>query len=156
MLDAVFEGPLLLCAFALVVGGASALVPLMPIEPLLLGASATVPPPLLLPVVALATAGHMAAKTVLYLVSRRAAEYAVPARQGAALERVRALLARRRPVQLLTLLASALAGVPPFYLVTVCYGVLRLPLRDYVVVGALGRALRFGTLAFVPRVFGAG
>jgi membrane protein YqaA with SNARE-associated domain len=154
MPDAVLDAPLLLCAFALLVGGVSALLPLLPIEPLLLGASATLPRPLLLPVVALATVGHMAAKTLLYLGSRSAAELALPARQRASLDRVRRLLSRRRPVQLLTLLASAVAGVPPFYLVTVCYGVLRLPLRDYLVVGVIGRAVRFGALALLPRLFG--
>ncbi len=146
---------LVLCALALVVGGASALLPFLPIEPLLLGLSATVPRPLLLPVVTLATAGHMAAKTLLYLGSRSATERAVPARQQAALERVRVLLSRRRAVQVLTVLVSALAGVPPFYLVTVCCGVLRLPLRDFLLVGVVGRGLRFGALALLPQLVGA-
>jgi membrane protein YqaA with SNARE-associated domain len=152
MPDAMLQVPLLLCVSALVVGGVSALVPVLPIEPLLLGASASVPAPLLLPVVALATVGHMAAKTLLYLGSRSAAERAVPARHRAALERVRALLSRRRRVQVLTLLVSAIAGVPPFYLVTVCCGALRIPLRDYLVVSVVGRGLRFGALALLPRL----
>jgi membrane protein YqaA with SNARE-associated domain len=152
MPDAMLQVPLLLCVSALVVGGVSALVPVLPIEPLLLGASASVPAPLLLPVVALATVGHMAAKTLLYLGSRSAAERAVPERHRTALERVRALLSRRRRVQLLTLLASAIAGVPPFYLVTVCCGALRIPLRDYLVVSVVGRGLRFGALALLPRL----
>jgi membrane protein YqaA with SNARE-associated domain len=152
MPDAMLQVPLLLCVCALVVGGVSALLPVLPIEPLLLGASASVPAPLLLPVVALATVGHMAAKTLLYLGSRSAAERAVPARHRAALERVRALLSRRRRVQVLTLLASAIAGVPPFYLVTVCCGALRIPLRDYLVVSVVGRGLRFGALALLPRL----
>jgi len=156
MPDALLHAPLLLCAFALVVGAASALLPLVPIEPILVGASVSVPARLLLPVVALATVGHMAAKTLLYLGGRAAAERVVPTGRRAALERVRALLSRRRRVQLLTLLASAVAGVPPFYLVTVCYGVLRLPLRDYLVVGVVGRGLRFGALALLPHLVGAG
>jgi membrane protein YqaA with SNARE-associated domain len=152
MSDAVLQVPLLLCAFALVVGGVSALLPVLPIEPLLLGVSASVPARLLVPVVVLATVGHMAAKTLLYLGSRSATERAMPARQRAMLERVRALLSRRRRVQLLTVLVSATAGVPPFYLVTVCCGVLRIPLRDYLVVSVIGRGLRFGALALLPRL----
>jgi membrane protein YqaA with SNARE-associated domain len=96
----------------------------------------------------------MAAKTLVYLGSRTA-EPAIPARHRAALQRVRALLLRRRRVQLLTVLVSAVGGVPPFYLVTVCCGVLRLPLRDYLVVGAVGRGLRFAALALLPQLLGA-
>ena len=152
MPDVIAEAPLLLCACALLVGGASALLPLLPIEPLLIGASVTVSRPLLVPIVALATLGHMGAKTLLYLASRGAAERMIPLRQRASLDRVRALLSRRRPVQLLTLLASAVAGLPPFYVVTVCYGMLRLPLRDYLVVGVVGRALRFTALVLLPEI----
>jgi membrane protein YqaA with SNARE-associated domain len=68
---------------------------------------------------------------------------------------VRALVARRPGVQRLTVLVSALSSVPPFYLVTVCCGVVRMPLRDYVVAGTIGRALRFGALALLPRLLGA-
>jgi membrane protein YqaA with SNARE-associated domain len=152
--DDLLDAPLLLCAFALMVGGASALLPVLPIEPLLLAASAAVPTPLLVPVVALATVGHMAAKTLLYLGSRSVAERLMARPQRAALERVRVLLSRRRSVQLVTVLASAVAGVPPFYLVTVCCGLLRFPLGHYVVVSLLGRGFRFGALALVPRLIG--
>ncbi len=155
MRDAVLHAPLLLCVLVLVVAGVSSLLPISPVEALLLGLSASVPAHLLLPVTALATVGHMAAKTLVYLGSRSAAEPAVPARHRAALQRVRALLTRRRRVRFLTVLVSALAGVPPFYLVTVCCGVLRLPLRDYVVAGAIGRGLRFAALALLPRLLGA-
>jgi membrane protein YqaA with SNARE-associated domain len=154
MRDTVLHAPLLLCVLVLVVACVSSLLPISPVEALLLGLSAAVPAPLLLPVAALATVGHMAAKTLVYLGSR-GAEPAVPARHRAALQRVRALLLRRRRVQLLTVLVSAIGGVPPFYLVTVCSGVLRLPLRDFLVAGTVGRGLRFAALALLPRLLGA-
>jgi membrane protein YqaA with SNARE-associated domain len=154
LLDWVPQTPLLLCVAAVVVGVVGSLLPLSPIEPLLLGLAASAPAPLVLPIVALTTAATMAAKTLVYLASR-GAEPALPARQRASLERVRVLLSRRRRVQLLTVLVSALAGLPPFYLVTVCCGVLRLPLRDYLVVGALGRGLRFAAIALLPQLLGA-
>lgn len=151
MADAVLHAPLLLCVLVLVVAGVSSLLPISPVEGLLLLLSASVPAPLVLPIAALATVGHMGAKTLIYLGSRRA-EPAVPARQRAALQRVRALLLRRRRVQVATVLVSALGGVPPFYLVTVCCGVLRLPLRDFLVAGTVGRGLRFAALAFAPQL----
>jgi membrane protein YqaA with SNARE-associated domain len=154
MRDTVLHAPLLLCVLVLVVAAVSSLLPVSPVEALLLALSAVVPASLLLPLAALATVGHMAAKTLVYLGSRRAAP-AVPARHRAALQRVHTLLVRRRRVQLLTVLASAAGGLPPFYLVTVCCGVLRLPLRDFLVAGTVGRGLRFAALALGPQFLGA-
>ena len=154
MRDAATATPLVLCAVVLVVAAASSLLPVSPVEAILVALSATAPPSLLLPVAVLATLGHMAAKIVVYLGSRKTTPV-VPARQRAALERVRALLLRRRRVRALTVLLSAFGGLPPFYLVTVCCGVLRLPLRDFIIVGTVGRGLRFGALALLPRLFGA-
>jgi membrane protein YqaA with SNARE-associated domain len=155
MRDAVLHAPLLLCVLVLVIAAVSSLLPVSPVEALLLALSATAPTPLLLPVAALATVGHMAAKALLYLGSR-SAQPALPAQHRAALQRVRGLLLRRRRVQMLTVLVSALGGLPPFYLVTVCSGVLRLPLRDFLVAGTVGRGLRFAALALAPRVLGVG
>jgi membrane protein YqaA with SNARE-associated domain len=151
MRDAAMNAPLILCAFVVLVATVSSLLPVSPVEVLLIALSASLPPSLLLPVTMLATLGHMAAKTVIYLGSRTTVP-ALPARQRAALDRVRALLVRRRRVRLLTVLVSAIGGVPPFYLVTVCCGVLRLPLRDFLVAGTVGRGLRFAALALLPRL----
>lgn len=145
--------PVILCLLVLVIAAASSLLPVSPVEVLLVALSASAPPWLLLPIIIVATAGHMSAKMLIYIGSRRTMP-AVPARQRAALDRVRALLARRRRTQLLTVLASAIGGMPPFYLVTVCCGILRLPLRDYLVAGTIGRGLRFGALVLLPRVAG--
>jgi membrane protein YqaA with SNARE-associated domain len=101
-----------------------------------------------------ATLGHMAAKTLVYLGSRGTTPLVTP-RQRAGLERVSALLLRRRRLQVLTVLLSAVGGLPPFYLVTVCCGALRLPLRDFLVAGTVGRGVRFGALALLPRLIGA-
>jgi membrane protein YqaA with SNARE-associated domain len=150
MRDTILHAPLLICVLVLVVACVSSLLPISPVEALLVALSTVVPTSLLLPVAGLATVGHMAAKTLVYLGSRRA-EPAVPVRHRAALQRVRTLLLRRRRVRLLTMLVSALAGVPPFYLVTVCCGVLRLPLWDFLVAGTVGRGIRFGALALMPR-----
>jgi membrane protein YqaA with SNARE-associated domain len=154
MPDVATAAPVIVCALVLIVAAASSLLPVSPIEAMLVALSASVPTSLLVPVTVLATVGHMAAKTVVYLGSRRTTPLATQ-RQRAGLERVRALLLRRRRLQVLTVLLSALGGLPPFYLVTVCCGALRLPLRDFLVAGTVGRGVRFGALALLPRLIGA-
>jgi membrane protein YqaA with SNARE-associated domain len=147
------HAPVLLCAVVLVVAAVSSLFPVSPLEALLVGFAASLPASLVVPVALMAAAGHMAAKTLLYVASRGAAARTSSERQEAAVARVRALLSRRRSVQLLTVIVSAVTGLPPFYLVTVCCGVLRLSLRDYLLAGTIGRGLRFAVLASVPRLF---
>jgi membrane protein YqaA with SNARE-associated domain len=147
------HAPLLLCVLVLVVAAVSSLLPVSPVEALLVGIASSLPASLVVPVAIVAAVGHMAAKTLVYVASRGAAAPTVSARHEAALGRVRALLSRRRSVQLVTVMVSAVTGLPPFYLVTVCCGVLRLSLRDYLIAGAVGRGLRFAVLASVPGLF---
>jgi membrane protein YqaA with SNARE-associated domain len=151
MRDVATAAPVIVCVAVLILAAASSLLPVSPIEAILVALSASAPPSLLVPLTVLATLGHMASKTLVYLGSRRTTPL-VTARHRAALERVRALLLRRRRMQLLTVLLSAVGGLPPFYLVTVCCGALRLPLRDFLVAGTLGRGLRFGALALLPHL----
>jgi membrane protein YqaA with SNARE-associated domain len=154
MRDIGTAAPVIVFALVLVVAAASSLLPVSPVEAMLVALSASAPTSLLVPVTVAATLGHMAAKTLVYLGSRRTTPLVRP-RQRAGLERVRALLLRRRRLQVLTVLLSAVGGLPPFYLVTVCCGALRLPLRDFLVAGTVGRGVRFGALALLPRLIGA-
>ena len=154
MRDLATAAPVIVCALVLVVAAASSLLPVSPVEAMLVALSASAPTSLLIPVTVVATLGHMAAKTLVYLGSRKTTPLVTP-RQRAGLERVRALLLRRRRLQVLTVLLSAVGGLPPFYLVTVCSGALRLPLRDFLVAGTVGRGVRFGALALLPRLIGA-
>jgi membrane protein YqaA with SNARE-associated domain len=151
MRDTALQTPAMVCTLVLIIAAVSSLLPVSPVELMLLALSASVPPSLMLPVTVLATVGHMAAKTLVYVGSRSTTP-AIPPRQRAALERVRALLMRRRRTRVLTMLLSAAGGVPPFYLVTICCGVLRLPLRDFLVAGTIGRGARFAVLALLPRL----
>ena len=150
---AVLQAPLLLCLLTVLIAGVASALPFSPADPLLLAVAVAVPEPLVLPVIALATASHMGAKTLVYLGSRRVG-HSLPARARPAVERARALLAGRRRARFLTVLASALAGVPPLYAVTLAYGTLRLPLRDFLIAGSIGRALRFTALILLPRLLG--
>jgi membrane protein YqaA with SNARE-associated domain len=48
------------------------------------------------------------------------------------------------------MLASGMVGVPPFYVVTVLAGTLRVSLAEFLLIGTVGRAVRFIALAALP------
>lgn len=145
------HSPLLLLLVTVAVVGAAGLAPAIPSEPLLVAVAAAAPPTLLLPLVLLATAAGMAAKILVFL-GGRGAPRAVPERHRARVDRACARLAGRRGLQRCVVLASSATGVPPFYLVTALCGTLRLPLRDFVVAGSVGTAVRFAAVLSLPRL----
>ena len=49
-------------------------------------------------------------------------------------------------------IVSALVGVPPFYVVSVVAGALRLSFAAFLAVGGLGRLAHFGLLAAAPHL----
>jgi membrane protein YqaA with SNARE-associated domain len=55
------------------------------------------------------------------------------------------------PTRLLSLVfVSSAVGIPPFYVITLLAGVFRVRFGPFFTVGACGRIVRFGVLAFVP------
>jgi membrane protein YqaA with SNARE-associated domain len=50
---------------------------------------------------------------------------------------------------------SAVSGLPPFYLVSVAAGALRVSLARFLILGASGRFLRFASVVALPRLIGA-
>lgn len=144
--------PFLICLVLLVAAAAGGVLPFSPTEPMLVAVAAYADQSLLLPVVVLATAAQIAAKAFLFAASAKA-ERVLPTRARAMVARVRARLAGRRWLQILTVLVSAFVGLPPFYLVTVACGALRLPLSDYLIAGTIGRASRFTALVMLPQLF---
>ena len=70
-------------------------------------------------------------------------------------ERTRDRLNGRPGVQRLTLFASSVFGIPPFYIVTVLCGTLKMPLREWLVIATAGRLIRFGILLYLPQYFKA-
>jgi len=146
--------PLLICAITVAVSIAGGLIPFSPLEPVLLGVAAIAPPSLLPLVVVLATLSQMGAKTLLYVGSRKALG-TLTGHKRASFERVHRLLDGRRWLQILTVLVSAVVGLPPFYMVTVACGALSLPLRNYLIAGTVGRAARFTAIVMLPQLFAA-
>ena len=147
------DSPLLMCLATILLFGAFALLPVMATEPLLIGIPALVPPAMVIPMTLLATATHMAAKTLVLLGSRKV-DRVVPKRYQASLHRTCARLEGHRRLQLGTVFLSAVTGLPPFYVVTMACGVVRMSLRAYLVAGMAGRAMRFGAIVAAPQMLG--
>ena len=131
----------------------SGVVPIVNAELLVVAAAAAVPLAGLPLVVAVATGGQMLAKTTLFAVARWVPSK-LPKKARAALDRASGKVAtyRRGPASLI--FASAASGFPPFYGVSLACGALGVRLRTFVVLGLAGRALRFGTLAWIGGQFG--
>jgi membrane protein YqaA with SNARE-associated domain len=145
--------PVLILAVTFVLAAAGGLLPFSPIEAVLV-MTAIARPTLLVPVVVLATVAQMSAKSLLFLGSQKA-EAKLSGKRRRAIDRVRHRLEGRRWTQILTVVVSALAGLPPLYLVTVVCGALRVRLSDYLVAGMVGRGLRFSALVMLPQLFTA-
>lgn len=140
--------PILIFALTIVVSAVGSALPFSGLEPALMGIAAVVRPSLLLPIIALSTVTQMAGKAVVLAGSCRA-EGSLSAGKRAAVEKARARLEGRRWLQLLTILVSAAVGLPPFYIVTLACGALRLPVSDFLVAGTVGRAIRITALVML-------
>jgi len=105
-------------------------------------------PPAGVPALVLGCAtGQMASKAGVYGLSR-VAPHRLP-------ERLRRLLSRtdrlrgRGHLMAFMVLPSALVSLPPFYLVTIACGVMRLPFALYALLGLLGTTARYAFLAWL-------
>ncbi len=100
-------------------------------------------------VAAVVAAGQMVGKCTLWGMGRSAAK--IPwARQRRAIERWGDRFSRSPRAVMLFVFASAVAGFPPFYAVSVLAGTLRVNLAAFFVVGLAGRFIRFSILALSP------
>lgn len=139
------------CAF-------SAVVPLVNAELYLLAASALAPRELAVPLILAAAFGQMAGKSLMYLAGVGALK--LPG------ERLRRVVAQadaryhRAATGGATLgggviLLSAIVGLPPFYIVSVACGLLRIPFMQFLVLGLAGRLVRFTVIVLAPQFWKA-
>jgi len=105
----------------------------------------------LMALVLVATAGQMVGKCVVYW-SARGAGKAPPERWTASLERWRVRFERRPPAALGLVFVSSAVGIPPFYVISLLAGALKLGFGRYLFAGTCGRLVRFGLLAFCPQL----
>lgn len=104
-------------------------------------------PEAMLPALVLGCAGgQMTAKCGIYGLTRWA-PHRLPERARRLLDRVEAYRERRRLLGL-AVFSGALVAVPPFYLITLACGVLRVPFAVFAVAGLAGTTARYGLLAW--------
>ena len=102
-------------------------------------------------VVGLATAGQTCAKLVLYLVGKGALNFKWVKKSLAS--KAAEAFAKRPGSGLTVVAASAVAGVPPLYAVSLVAGTLRLPLVAFTLIIFAGRLVRFGAVYLAPGLF---
>lgn len=131
----------------------SGVVPVLNAELLVLAAAALVPLAGLPFVVAVATGGQMLGKTTLFALARWLPRK-LPKRARAALDRASRRVAAQKRGPATLVLTSAASGIPPLYGVSLACGALGMRLPTFVIMGCVGRAVRFGAIAWVGGQFG--
>ena len=140
---------LLTCAACFVLTVASAVMPWINAELVLLSFTTTASSPAMTTaLVVIATAGQMTGKMALYAAGYRGAR--------SPSERMARILGTWRPrceanpwrADWLVLVSSTI-GVPPFIATSLLAGALRMRIARFVVAGSVGRLIRFGALGAV-------
>jgi membrane protein YqaA with SNARE-associated domain len=129
----------------------SGFVPAINCEAYLVSVSAISPLSFALPLTLAAALGQMSAKVLLYLGGSGAMRLPL-GRYRAKLDAVHARFEHRRSRAGIFLFGSAATGFPPFYVVAVLAGMLRLSFTTFVIAGTLGRFVRFGVVVLVPQL----
>ncbi|HVK77624.1 MAG TPA: VTT domain-containing protein [Kofleriaceae bacterium] len=100
-------------------------------------------------IVLLAAAGQMTAKIFLYYGARSTLERAT-GRRKEKIEKARAKLDKWRQRPNWYLLVSSTIGLPPFFIISLLAGALKIRLRRFLLIGTIGRVVRFAVLVALP------
>ncbi len=136
----------------------SAVVPVVNSEIYLLAASALAPPELAVPLIVAAASGQMLGKSIMYFAGVGALR--LPS------ERLRRMVARVEQRYRTAgkggatlgggiILLSAVVGLPPFYVVSIACGLFRIPFMQFLLLGTLGRLVRFTVIVLAPQAYKA-
>lgn len=139
------------CAF-------SAIVPLVNAELYLLAASALAPRELAVPLIIAAAFGQMLGKSVMYFVgvgALRLPSERLKRAVAKAEHRYRSAGTGGATLGGGVILLSAVVGLPPFYVVSVACGLLRVPFAQFLILGVLGRLVRFSVIVLAPQAWKA-
>ncbi len=146
-------GPLGLYAATYAVSVVSAVFPVVSAEVYLIGVGATLSGDALVPVVLLTALGQMTGKAGLYAGGRGLLRLG-PGKSQGAVERLHARVLERRGSTGALLFVSAFLGLPPFYVLSIVAGMLRVHFASFLVLGFVGRALRFALVILMPQLVG--
>lgn len=126
---------------------ASGLVPFVNAEVVVAAAAVAVPWSQWWLVVTVCALGQMIAKAALYALARWLPQR-LPARAVRHLERASEKAARIERAGWPLILLSAFVGLPPFYVISLAAGIVRVNFAAFVIIGFVGRWARFAVLAY--------
>lgn len=127
----------------------SALVPVVNAELVVVAAALASPPQWAAAIALVGAVGQVTGKIALYAAGR-AGRAAIAGRRATAVQGLATRLEGRPARLTATILVSAVIGLPPFLLMSVAAGILRMRLVAFLFLGILGRFVRFFVLASLP------
>jgi membrane protein YqaA with SNARE-associated domain len=139
----------LIAAFAL--GLLFGVVPAGASEVLALGAGTMQPRALVLPLLVMLTAGHVAGKVVWYWIGTQGHRITQP-RLRHWINKATVLSQQNNQLGTGMLASAALVSVPPFHLMVVAAGIVRMPIVTFTITSFVMRLLRFSVVALFPGV----
>ena len=98
----------------------------------------------------IATAGQMTGKCFVYLAGRRGSR--VSPRFESTVAKWRGKMEGHPSKSTALVLVSSITGIPPFYVVTLLAGALRMDFGRFLAAGTIGRLIRFGAVVSVPQL----
>ncbi len=93
--------------------------------------------------------GQMIAKVILWKMASRATEAGKDTRLGKKIAQARTKIEKWKEKPLAVTFISALTGLPPFYIVTLLAAALGVRFRTFVILGIIGRVVRFVVIAII-------
>jgi len=145
---------LLLLGATLGLCAASAVVPIINGELVVIGAVAA-RPELIVPIVLVAALGQMIGKCVMYGAGAGAVELAAKKKKETLtkyIDRYREKFESHPRSAAALVFVSASLGLPPFYVVSLLAGAFHFGFWRFAILGFIGRATRFAVIAAVPAV----
>ena len=115
-------------------------------EAILIGAAFLVSPQELVPLVVVSTTAQMLAKTTLYVAARWAPKF-LPRKAREFICQAEKYKERRKTMALILLTSSSLS-VPPFFVITIASGTLRVPFGMFIGAGFGGIVSRYAFFAW--------
>ena len=137
-------------------GVASGCLPFVNAEIYVIGAAAIAGPTGVVSIVLGMTIGHMFGKVLIYLAGAGVIRMPLRESHRSRLESTRERLEQSRLGTIPFLFVSSATGWPPFFVVAIIAGMLRLGLATFLIPGTLGRLIRFGVIALFPQLFTGG
>lgn len=136
-----------LLSSAFVASVVSGFIPFVNAEVVVAGAAVAAPPGYMIPVIVVCSVGQMLAKVALYAGMRWLPER-LPAKATERLDRASEKVKNLEQAGLTLVLISAVVGLPPFYLISLAAGAMKLSLTGFIVTGTVGRGVRFAIIAY--------